>query len=82
MGLNIKDPEAHRLAKAISEATGESMTHVVTQALRERLAQIEARQSRASVAELVDISRRASALLERPYVDHAELLYDEGGLPK
>ena len=36
MSLNIKDPEAHRLAQAISSATGESMTRVVIEALQER----------------------------------------------
>lgn len=36
MSLNIKDPEAHRLAKAVQRETGETMTHAVTQALRER----------------------------------------------
>jgi len=41
MSLNIKDPEAHRLAQAISKATGESLTKVVTQALREHYARIE-----------------------------------------
>ena len=36
VSLNIKDPEAHRLAQAISRATGQSMTRVVTDALRAR----------------------------------------------
>lgn len=36
MSLNIKDPEAHRLATAIAQETGETMTRVVTEALRER----------------------------------------------
>lgn len=82
MGLNIKDPEAHRLAQAISRATGKSMTRVVTEALRERYAEIEQRQGRASVEELLKIADRAATHLKRPYVDHAELLYDERGLPK
>lgn len=82
MSLNIKDPEAHRLAQAISRATGESMTRVVTEALRERLAQIEHRKGRASVEELLAIAERAASHVKRPYVDHAELLYDENGLPK
>lgn len=82
MGLNIKDPEAHRLAQAISRATGKSMTQVVTEALRERYARIDHRQGRASVEELLTIADRAAAHLKRPYVDHAELLYDERGLPK
>jgi len=82
MSLNIKDPEAHRIAQAISHATGESMTRVVIDALRERLDTIERRKTRASVDELLAIARRAAAHVKRPYVDHAELLYDEHGLPK
>ena len=82
MSLNIKDPEAHRLAQEIARATGETMTRVVTEALRDRLAKIEAARSRASVVELLAIADRAAAHLKRPYVDHAELLYDEQGLPK
>jgi len=82
MSLNIKDPEAHRLAMAISRATGESMTRVVTEALRERYARVERRKGKASVEELLAIADRAASQLKRPYVGHAELLYDENGLPK
>ena len=82
MSLNVKDPEAHRLAQAIARATGESMTRVVTEALRERYARIEQRKGKASVQELLAIADRAAALVQRPYADHAELLYDENGLPR
>jgi antitoxin VapB len=82
VSLNIKDPEAHRLARAIARATGESMTRVVTEALRQQLATIERRGEKASVEDLLAIADRAAAHLKRPYVDHAELLYDEHGLPK
>lgn len=82
MSLNVKDPEAHRLAHAIAQATGQSMTRVVTDALRDRLARIERRKGKASVDELLAIADRAAAHLKRPYADHAELLYDEHGLPK
>lgn len=82
MSLNIKDPEAHRLAQAISRETGESMTRVVTEALRERYARIERRKGKASVEELLAIADRAAARVKPPYLDHAELLYDENGLPK
>lgn len=82
MSLNIKDPEAHRLAQAISRATGKSMTRVVTEALRERYAKIEQRKGKASVQELLSIADRAAAHVKRPYADHAEMLYDENGLPK
>ena len=36
----------------------------------------------ATVEELLAIARRVSALVEGPYLDHAEFLYDEQGLPK
>ena len=81
MSLNVKDPEAHRLAQAIARATGESMTHVVREALRERHARLERRKGKASVEELLAIADRAAAHVKRPYVDHAELLYDANGLP-
>ena len=41
MSLNVKDPEAHRLAQAIARETGESLTKVVIVSLRERHEKIE-----------------------------------------
>ena len=82
MSLNVKDPEAHRLAQAIARATGETMTRAVTEALRERFERLQSRRSKASVKELLAIAKRASAHVKRPYLDHAEFLYDERGLPK
>jgi antitoxin VapB len=82
MSLNVKDPEAHRLAQAIAQQTGETMTRAVTEALRERYERLQRNRSKASVEELLAIADRAAAHVKRPYVDHAELLYDEHGLPK
>ena len=82
MSLNIKDPEAHKLASVIAQATGQSMTRVVTDALRQRLAQIEHGKGKASVKELLAIADRAAAHVHGPYTTHADLLYDEHGLPK
>lgn len=82
MSLNIKDPEVHQLAQAISKATGESMTSVVKEALRERHARLERQRGRATVEELLAIADRAAAHAKGRYVDHAVLLYDENGLPK
>jgi antitoxin VapB len=42
--LNIKDQDAHRLAAAIARETGETMTHVVTEALRERFERLPSRE--------------------------------------
>ncbi len=64
MTLNIKEPEAQRLALAIAEATGLK------------------RDPEALAADIRAIAERAAAHLKRPYLDHAELLYDEHGLPK
>ncbi len=36
--LNIKNPETHRLAKELARRRGDSLTGVVTYALREQLA--------------------------------------------
>ncbi len=80
--LNIKDPEAHRLAAAIAQETGETMTHVVTEALRERFERLPSRQRKASVDELRAIAQRAAGSVKRPYLDHADLLYDDLGLPR
>ena len=82
MTLNVKDPEAHRLAQAIAKATGETMTRAVTEALRERYERLQRRQGKASVEELLTIAQRASAQVKGPYLDHAEFLYDDRGLPK
>src|ERR1039458_3136332 len=46
--LNIKDPEAHRLATAIAQKTGETMTRVVTNALRERFERLPGRHGKAA----------------------------------
>ena len=40
MSLNIKDPEAHKLAQQLATETGETMTSAVIQAIRERLAEL------------------------------------------
>jgi antitoxin VapB len=82
MSLNVKDPEAHRLAQAIAKTTGETITRVVTEALRDRYEKLQRRQGKASVDELLAIAQRAAAKVQRPYLDHTEFLYDDRGLPK
>jgi antitoxin VapB len=83
VSLNIKDPEAHKLAKQLASETGETMTSAVIQAIRDRLEAVRRRRKRdATLAAIHAISKRSAELLKGPYVDHAELLYDERGLPK
>lgn len=78
----MKDPEAHRLALAIAQSTGETITRVVTEALRVRYEEIQKRKSRASIEELTAIAERISQHCQGPYIDHSSMLYDEHGLPQ
>lgn len=80
--LNVKDPEAHRLAEAIAAETGETITRAVTTALRERYERMRRTDAEALAADLRAIAKRASAHIKRPYLDHAEYLYNDRGLPK
>ncbi|MEN8195954.1 MAG: type II toxin-antitoxin system VapB family antitoxin [Pseudomonadota bacterium] len=84
MPISIKDPEADRLARELSEATGESLTRAIREALRERLTRVRAgRRGRRLVDELDDIALRCAGL---PVMDERapdEILgYDEHGLPR
>jgi antitoxin VapB len=81
--LNIKDPEVYRLAKALSERTGEPMVQVVKEALQEKFdRQARATPDRLLIESLREISDRCAAL---PVLDHRsddEILgYDEHGIP-
>jgi antitoxin VapB len=83
VSLNIKDPEAHRLAQRLAKETGESMTQAVREALRERLQRVQQRRRpEAAVAELLAIGRRCASTLKGKPIDHEALLYDEHGIPR
>lgn len=80
MPLSIKDPEADRLARAVARYTGETLTQVVIDALRDRLARLEQRAQDTDilVEEALAIGRHCAAL---PVLDERsddEILgYDE-----
>ena len=83
MTLNIKNPEAHRLAQELAALTGESMAAAVTESVRERLTRI--RQQREPLAtRLLAIGKDCAAHLKEPArsIDHADLLYGADGLPR
>jgi antitoxin VapB len=83
MALNIKDPEADRLARELSQKTGETITKAVTTALRERLQRESARHPLRLADEIIAISRRAAALPRRTGRTPEEIVgYDERGLPR
>jgi antitoxin VapB len=82
MALNIKNPEADRLAKQLAQATGESLTEAVLNTLRERLVRETARKDEQVLERLREIQERFSEL---PVLDSRtpdDLSgYDENGLP-
>lgn len=83
MTLNIKNPETHKLAAELAKQTGETMTCAVTQALRERLERVQRRRKPdATVADLLAIGRRCASTLKGKPIDHAQLLYDDRGIPR
>jgi antitoxin VapB len=83
MSLSIKNRKTHRLAKRLAAVTGETLTQAVTIALRERLERLRSQKRRKpSLEAMLAIGRRVRKHLRGKIVDHAELLYDENGLPK
>ena len=86
MSMNIKNQEAHKLARQLARATGESLTEAVTEAVRERLKRVQNKDKYAARLSdrLLEIGRDCAARLKEPFrsADHGDLLYDEKGLPK
>ena len=81
--MNFKSPEARELAAELSRMPGDSVTQVVTTALREKLESERKKRSREGLAErLMQIGREAAALPVLDPRDPDEMLYDEFGLPK
>lgn len=85
MPLNIKDPEADRLARAVAQRTGETLTQAVINALRERLAREQRKEQAIDdlVEDVMEIGRHCAAL---PLLDarsaDAIIGYDENGLQR
>jgi antitoxin VapB len=85
MALSIKDPEADRLARALAQRTGETMTQAVVNALRERLTREERKEQTVEslVEDVMDIGRHCASL---PLLDARHpndiIGYDENGLPR
>jgi antitoxin VapB len=83
--LNIKSEDAYRLASRLSELTGESLTTVVTEALRERLdrqLQVQNRDERIHRIRAITADIRAGIGNDLPESDHSWLYDDETGLPR
>lgn len=83
MNLNIRNPEAERLAAELAELTGETKTEAVRKALEDRLAKLRRADVGRSLAdELDEIASRFAGLPVRDSRPADEILgYDEMGLP-
>lgn len=80
MVLSIKDAESNALARQLAKETGESLTAVVAQALRERLERVRMQRGRRGAVERVLQSAWALPRLD-PRTPDEILGYDEHGLP-
>jgi antitoxin VapB len=83
MALNIRNPEAEKLASDLAALTGESKTEAVTKALKERLEHIKRLRRIRRIADRLDeIAKHCASL---PLLDRRrpeDMLYDEQGLPR
>ena len=84
MSMNIKNKEAYQLTRQLSELTGESLTTAITEAVRERLDRVRRERGVDLAERLLLIGRDCAAHLRQPFrtVTHADMLYDDRGLPK
>lgn len=81
MGLNIKNSETERLIQELAEATGQTLTGAITEAVREKLDRVR----RKGLADrLMEIGRDAASRMteEERTFNYDDWLYDENGLPK
>ena len=84
MSMSIKNKEAYHLTRHLSTLPGESRTTAVTEAVRERLGRIRRERGVDLAERLLLIGRDCAAHLRRPIrtINHADMLYDDRGLPK
>jgi antitoxin VapB len=84
VALNIRNPEAERLAASLSKLTGETKTQAVIQALRDRLDRLRRERSKRRLSdELDEIALHVANLPVRDQRSADEILgYDEHGVPR
>jgi antitoxin VapB len=82
--LNIKSEDAYRMASRLSELTGESLTTVVTKALRTELAREQRLRDNAALEEqLWALAGEIKANMPDDVTSNHDWLYDDDtGLPK
>jgi antitoxin VapB len=83
MALSIKDPETEKLARALAQRTGETITVATRRAIEERLKRTGSQARKAALLEDMEaMQRRLNAL---PILDPRSpddiIGYDENGVP-
>lgn len=80
MALNIKDESVHDAVRQLAKLTGESQAQAVATAVNDRLAKL---QQDGLAARLMALGHRTGQRMstETKRLDHAEMLYDDKGLP-
>lgn len=81
--LNIKHPEADRLARILAKQTGETITEVVIEALREKLLREQGKRAPVELKEaLLSIGQRCASLPDKDKRSSDDILgYDDQGIP-
>lgn len=84
MALNIKNDDAHRMARELAESRGTNLTEAVTSALEAALdATVETSEPELLLAEVAEIQRFVADLPDRDTRHPDEILgYDDAGLPE
>ncbi len=82
MALNIKDPEADRLARELAAKTGETLAETVIEALRQGLRREAAKAPLSLKDKTMAISQRSARLPRRSGRTPDEIVdYDKHGAP-
>jgi antitoxin VapB len=84
MAMNIKNEKTEKLARELSELTGESLTTAITEAVRERLERVRNPRGEGLAHRLLRIGKDCAVHLKEPFrsADHGDILYDDRGLPR
>jgi hypothetical protein len=86
--LNIRSDEAYRIAHRLAEQSGQTVTEVVTAALRRsesdltRRPEVPPEEAAETVRMLMELSERSAKAAKPGSTSDLSDLYDEDGLPK
>jgi hypothetical protein len=86
--LNIRSDEAYRLARRLAKKRGQTVTEVVTDALRAQDApakpkrEVPRKQAEETFRRLMELSERTARAAQPGASSDHSYLYDEHGLPK